>query len=286
MTLAVGVIFPQTEIGTDPGDIRRFARASEDLGFTHLAAFDHVLGAVHADREPPLTHWYDEGTEFHEPLTLFAHLGAITSSIEFATQVLVLPQRQTALVAKQAAQVSLLCDGRLRLGVGTGWNWVEYEALGLPFEDRGARLTEQVELMRALWADGVVSFTGDHHTVDRATIRPLPPKTVPVWFGGATDRALRRGARIGDGFVFADPDAYARVPVLQRMLVRADRNPATFGIEGRIAYGRGAPDDWRRAMDHWRTAGATHVALSTLSPGLLTPDDHLRAIERFADVAL
>ena len=185
--MQIGVVYPQTELRGDPDAVRRIGRAVEDLGFDHLLAYDHVLGAVHADRTPPLTGPYTEHDPFHDPFVMFAYLAGITERIGFATGILILPQRQTALVARQAADVDLLSGGRLRLGVGVGWNHVEYEALGQDFRTRGARQEEQIELLRRLFTEPVVDFSGRFDRVDRASLVPKPARPIPIWLGGYGD---------------------------------------------------------------------------------------------------
>lgn len=217
--MQIGVVFPQTEIGSDPLLIRDHAQTAEALGYSHILAFDHVLGAEHEGRQPPLWGPYTEHDAFHEPLTLFGYLSGLTHIIGLATGVLVLPQRQTALVAKQAAQVQLFSGGRLRLGIGIGWNYVEYEALDSNFRDRGRRQEEQVQVLRALWGEPSVDFQGDWHTIDRAGILPRPTERIHIWFGGFTDRARERAARIGDGFMFSRREAGDRSRIASRGLV-------------------------------------------------------------------
>src|SRR5580692_9329737 len=200
--MEIGVAYPQNELRGDPAAVGEFGRAVEDLGFAHILSYDHVLGAVHDNRTPPLTGPYTEHDPFHDPLVMFGYLAGITERIRFATGVLVLPQRQTALVARQAADVDLLSGGRLRLGVGVGWNYVEYEALGQDFRTRGARQEEQIGLLRQLFTEPVVDFTGRFDRVDRAALVPRPARPVPIWLGGSGDAALERAARLADGFIF------------------------------------------------------------------------------------
>src|SRR5438552_17868903 len=200
--MQIGVVYPQTELRGDPEAVRRIGRAVEDLGFDHLLAYDHVLGAVHADRTPPLTGPYTERDPFHDPFVMFAYLAGITERIGLTTGVLVLPQRQTALVARQAADVDLLSGGRLRLGVGVGWNYVEYEALGPDFRTRGAREEEQIELLRRLFTDAVVDYSGRFDRIDRASLVPKPARSIPIWLAGFGDVAFERAARLADGFIF------------------------------------------------------------------------------------
>src|SRR3979490_114036 len=200
--MQIGVVYPQTALRGDPGAVRLIGRAVEDLGFDHILAYDHVLGAVHAGRTPPLTGPYTEHDPFHAPLVMFAYLAGITEQIRFATGILVLPQRQTALVARQAADVDLLSGGRLRLGVGVGWNHVEYQALGQDFGTRGARQEEQVALLRQLFTEPVVDLAGRLHRVGRAALVPRPARSIPIWLGGSGEAAFERAARLADGFIF------------------------------------------------------------------------------------
>lgn len=292
--MRLGVVFPQTEIGNDPVVIRDFAQAAEALGFHHLVAYDHVLSASTENRPGWLG--YDMDDPFHEPFVLFGYLAGCTKKIELATGVIILPQRQTALVARQAAEVDLLSGGRLRLGVGLGWNSVEYEALGVDFHTRGARITEQVKVMRVLWTQEVVTFRGRWHTIVEAGLNPLPvQRPIPVWMGGASDAALRRTARIADGWFFGGglPNPYTRGPAkkpaelverLRHHLGEAGRDPSSFGIEGRIVAGKDKPEDWRRSSKEWQALGVTHLSFSTMGAGLATPDDHIEAVRKFRDV--
>src|SRR3954447_8311199 len=215
----IGVVYPQTELRGDPIAVRTIATAVEDLGFDHLLAYDHVVGAVHADRTPPLTGPYTELDPFHDPFMMFAYLAGITERITFATGVLILPQRQTVLVARQAADLDLLSGGRLRLGVGVGWNPVEYEALGEEFSTRGARQEEQIELLRRLFSEPVVDFAGRFDRVDRASLLPKPARPVPIWLGGGT-AAIERAARLADGFMFFDSGVDRTVDAWKRLRQR------------------------------------------------------------------
>jgi len=290
--LRLGAIFPTTEIGDDPGAIRDWAQAAEGLGFDHVIAYDHVLGAVHEGRTPPLGGPYTERDAFHEPLVLFGYLAAITQRIELCTGVVILPQRQTALVAKQAAEVALLSKGRLRLGVGTGWNHVEYESLGTTFEDRGKRLDEQVELLRRLWREPVVDFSGRFHRVDRAGILPRPHRDIPIWFGGFTPVAVRRAARTGDGILFGTSPS--RMRKLQGLaleeLAKAGRRPEEFGAEA-VVDASDTPETWLRELALWRELGGTHLSLRAMDTGAEAVGvkrvgyrglaDYISALERF-----
>ncbi len=284
--MRVGVVFPQTEIGTDPGVIREFAQAVEQMGYTHVLIYDHVVGA-HPDRlaglgfRPPYTYQ----SPFHEPLVLSGYLAAVTRTLELATGILILPQRQTVLVAKQAAEVDVLSGGRLRLGVGLGWNPVEYEALGQSFADRGRRIAEQVALLRRLWTEELVDFAGRYHTVRGAGLNPLPvQRPIPIWMGGSAEPALRRIARLADGWipeVRSEQDAAAAVARMRGYLTTAGRDPGRFGIEGRIRLARTPQDSWPQAVHLWRDLGATHLSVDTMRAGLTGPQAHLAVLDAF-----
>jgi probable F420-dependent oxidoreductase len=288
----LGVVFPTCDIGSDPIAIRDFAQGVEDLGFDQLVTYDHVLGAEHADRAPKLWGPYTERDAFHEPFVLFGYLAGLTHRIELVVGVLVLPQRQTALVAKQAAEVALLSGGRLRVGVGTGWNRVEYDSLGVPFAGRGQRLEEQVELLRRLWSEPVVTFHGEHHHVERAGIKPLPTASIPIWFGGGKPAMLARAARQGDGFLFghAGERASDAIAVLQGLVSDAGRDPASFGFEGLVDWSTG-PDAVAATAERWRASGGTHLSVRTFDTasafmgvtplGFTTVDQHLAAMAEF-----
>ena len=281
--MKIGVIYPQTELGGDPEAVRRIGLAVEALGFDHLLVYDHVLGSPH-DREPRPTGPYTDKHPFHDPFVLFAFLAAITSRIELVTGVIILPQRQTALVARQAADVDLLSHERLRLGVGIGWNHVEYEALGKDFRTRGKRVEEQVELLRRFWADELVSFAGDFDKVDRAALNPRPRRAIPIWLGGFADVALRRAARIADGFIFADGagDAFEMAPRLREMLVQAGREGEAFGMQCNMLTARSIAAVTGRAA-RWRDSGGSHAAFSTMGLQLTTIDGHVAYIAEAAE---
>ncbi|MDG2114841.1 MAG: LLM class F420-dependent oxidoreductase [Actinomycetota bacterium] len=287
-----GAFFPSTEIANDPGAIRHWAQATEELGFSYAAFVDHVLGPQQEERDPPLWAPYDHTNLFHEPLVLAGFFAAATTTLEFQTNVVILPQRQTALLAKQCAEVAGLSDGRFRLGVGSGWNYVEYEALGVPWEGRGALMDEQIEVLRELWAQELVDYDGGFHRIDRAAIAPRPDATIPIWFGGFADVALRRAARLGDGFTFTSSGSDTAV-TLQRLrehIVAAGRDPAAFPVEFAIAYSSG-PERWERALQRAIDNDVTHVSVNTMIagaqfygtevPDLATVDDHIAALEQF-----
>ncbi|WP_350279251.1 LLM class F420-dependent oxidoreductase [Kribbella sp. HUAS MG21] len=273
--MKIGAVFPQLEIGSDPRVVRDWATTVEAAGYTHVLAYDHVLGADPANR--PGWSGYTDKSLFHEVFVLFGYLAAITTKLELVTGVLVLPQRQTALVAKQAAEVDVLSGGRLRLGVGIGWNHVEYEALGVPFKQRGALLEEQVDVLRKLWADPVISYDGTYHRIDQAGLNPLPQRQIPIWFGGSADAVLRRTGRIGDGWMpQSPPDEKARkqLETIREAAAETGRDPNSIGIEARLTLGAVPEQDWRAFVDGWRELGATHLCVNTMNSGLSNPEDH------------
>ncbi len=292
--MKLGVVFPQTEIGADPSAIRDFAQAVEDLGYDHLATYDHVLGAATTNR-PGWIGAYAIQDMFHEPFVLFGYLAGLTRRIEFVTGILILPQRQTALVAKQAAEVDVLSGGRLRLGVGVGWNSVEYEALGEDFHARGARMEEQIGLLRALWTQPSVTFEGRWDRIPDAGINPLPvQRPIPIWLGGESDAVIRRVARMADGWFpggglqtpYRRHESVSRQDQMKKLheyLAADGRDPASVGIEGRIGFAGTGPDDWRRSADEWRALGATHLSVATMRAGLASTAAHIEAVRKFRD---
>jgi probable F420-dependent oxidoreductase len=281
--MRIGVVFPQTELGGDPAVVRAYAQGVEELGFTHILAYDHVVGAdpkVHRGWHGP----YNIHSTFHEPFVMFGYLAAITS-LELVTGVIILPQRQSVLVAKQAAEVDLLTGGRFRLGIGLGWNAVEFEALGENFTNRGRRSEEQVELMRKLWTERSVTFNGKYHTVTGAGLAPLPTqRPIPVWFGAASDRAYERAGRLGDGwFPMMGPGPgldYARAQV-KRAATAAGRDAEGLGMEGRVSW-TGDREKVSAEIAAWKAGGATHLSVNTMNAGLAKVDDHLAVLERVA----
>ena len=285
--MKIGVVFPQTEIGPDVGAVRAYGQCADELGYHHVLAYDHVVGAdpaVHQGWKGP----YDVQTQFHEPFVLFGFLAAITS-LQFTTGVLILPQRETVLVAKQAAELDLLSGGRLRLGVGVGWNPVEYEALGQDFTARGPRLDEQCELLRLLWTRPSLTFQGRFDQVSGAGLSPLPiQRPIPLWFGGASAPAYRRMGRLADGWfpqLQPGPELTAAMTAVAAAATAAGRDPADLGMEGRLGW-HGDLDDLAQQAQRWRAAGATHVSLNTMGAGLTTPDEHLEVLVRAAEVLL
>ena len=281
----IGAVFPQTEIGEDPSAVRDYAQAVEAMGFDHLLAFDHVVGANAATHDR-LSGPYRHTHAFHEPLVLFGYLAGITRRIELVTGIIILPQRQTVLVAKQTAAVDVLSGGRLRLGIGIGWNDVEYEALGENFSNRGRRSEEQVEVLRALWTNELVTYEGRWHKISDAGINPLPvQRPIPVWFGGRAEQVIERVGRMGDGWFPLGSPAEA-APLLDKMRQHArdaGRDPASIGVESWISIGGKTPDDWVKDAVTWKELGATHLSVNTMNAGLKSPQDHIDAVQRFKE---
>ena len=285
--MRVGVIFPQTEIGADPAGIRAYAEAVEGLGLTHLTSYDHVLGADPAGH-PGFSGPYTAASMFHEPFVLYGYLAAVAPKLELVTGIIILPQRQTALVAKQAAEVDVLTGGKFRLGIGQGWNIVEYEGLGMDWATRSRRMEEQIELLRRLWQEPVLSFEGRFHTITAAGINPLPlQRPIPIWMGGSSARALERIARLADGyFPLSNPLEEGWAATLERMRDwrrEAGRDPNDLGIEARIDAATGTPDDWHLAAEEWRALGATHLSIATMRGGLEGADAHIARLTEARD---
>ena len=281
----IGVVFPQTEIGSDRGAVRAYAARVEELGFTHILAYDHVLGADPVVHQP-WTGPYDVDTTFHEPLVMFGYLAAVVS-LELVTGIIILPQRQTALVAKQAAEVDLLTNGNFRLGIGLGWNAVEYEALGKNFADRGRRLSEQVTLLRRLWTERSVTLAGEYETVTGAGLAPLPvQRPIPVWFGGQSPRAYVRIGQLADGWFPQVPpgDRLAEAKaIVDQAAVDAGRDPAGIGMEGRVSWTDDGADKLVDHVERWRAVGASHLSVNTMGAGLGGVDGHLAALTQAAE---
>lgn len=284
--MQIGIVFPQVEFPPDPAAIRDWAQAAEALGYRHVLAYDHVLGA-NPERPGGWQGPYDYEDPFYSPFLLFSYMAGVTEQLGFVTGVIILPQRETALVAKQAAILDVLCQGRFRLGVGVGWNPVEYEALNQDFHTRGRRQAEQVEVMQALWTEPLVTYRGEWHTISDAGLNPLPvQQPIPVWFGGHADAVLRRMARLGAGWLInyrTVEQARPKLEKLDRYLEEAGRSRDAFGLEPRLLYGDGDPDRWTEIMDAWKGAGATHLSLNTMYAGLETPQQHIEAMRRFAE---
>jgi probable F420-dependent oxidoreductase len=289
--MQIGATFPQTESGTDASAIKDYAQAVEQMGFSHIVAYDHVVGA-----NPNRPGWegrraaYTFESSFYEPLVLFAFFASVTQRVGLTPGVIILPQRQTVLVAKQAAVLDVLSGGRLRLGVGIGWNEVEYEALGMDFHDRGRRQMEQIRLLRRLWTQPLVTFEGRWHRVIDAGLNPLPvQRPIPLWMGAAQTPAaaketvLRRIGRLADGWILVSPagphveGAWARIRAFAQ---EAGRDPGALGLEGSVRYGDGDLDRVRQEYATWQRLGATHVCVNTMGAGLRFPTEHLAALRR------
>ena len=292
--MEIGVIFPQTEIEPDVAAIRDFAQAAQDMGYSYFFIADHVLGADASAYDHPLFGMYNHETVVHESLTTMGYLAAVAPKMGLMSGILILPQRQTALVAKQAAEIDVLCGGRLRLGIGVGWNFVEYEALGMNFNDRGARSAEQIEVMRQLWTNETVDFHGKWHDITHAGINPLPvQRPIPVWLGVGSplfpippDVALRRVARIADGWCpnfSPDDSGYALQEKVHNYMAEYGRDPSELGLDGRMGTGGSSPEDWVETVAAWRTMGASHLSIENRRAGLRTADDHIEMMRRFKD---
>jgi len=286
--MKAGVIYPQTELGGDPGALKAFAQAAEALNYDHIVIYDHVLGVEHAGREPQLRGPYTETDPFNEPLITYAYLAGVTQKIELTTGVLILPQRQTALVAKQAADVDLFSGGRLRLGVGVGWNWVEYDGLEMSshFKRRGKRQEAQIALLRKLWGEPVIDHEDSDHRIERAGILPRPRRQIPIWLGGSSEVAYDRAARIADGFLFSSRTQTQAVEIKARIearLAELDRANDGFGFESIQQFSHGA-NRWPHDIASWRDAGGSHISVVTMGANLGTVDAHIGAIAQWRKV--
>ncbi|HEX9056080.1 MAG TPA: LLM class F420-dependent oxidoreductase [Ktedonobacterales bacterium] len=282
--MQLGAVFPQTEIGASPAGVRDYALAVEEMGLGHILAYDHVLGASTATR-PDWRGPYTSETQFHELFVLYGYLAALTQRVELVTGVIILPQRQTALVAKQAAEVDVLSGGRLRLGVGVGWNDVEFGALNEDFGNRGARVEEQINVLRALWSEHAITFDGAWHHIHAAGINPLPVRrSIPIWIGGSVDATLRRVARLGDGwFPQMPPNDHAREMMahLREYIQQAGRDQSAVGIEARLSVAQVKDEaGWRQFASGWRALGATHLGVNTMGAGLRSPQEHIAMLRR------
>jgi probable F420-dependent oxidoreductase len=283
--MQLNAFFPTRDIGTDPTKIRDWAQAAEDLGYGMIEVPDHVFGATARDGWVPL---YNEKDAFHETFVTLGFLAAVTRRIGLSSGILIAPQRQTGVIAKQAAEVDVLCGGRLRLGIGVGWNHVEYEALGMEWKTRGARQAEQIEVLRRLWSEDLVSFSGRFHDLKEVSILPSPAqRPIPIWLGGSSDAAVTRAARLADGWMpIIPPDAQAeqKVAALREQLQRFGRAHAKFGLEGWLRMQEPDPENWARAADGWRRLGADMVMLYPMYR-ILSFDDHIETLRRFKEVA-
>ncbi|MGB0997244.1 MAG: LLM class F420-dependent oxidoreductase [Pseudomonadales bacterium] len=281
--MQIGAVFPHNEIGTDPGAIKAYAQGVEAMGITHLLIYDHVLGAD-PDREGGFRGPYDKDVAFREPFTTFAFIAGVTEKIEMITTVMILPQRQTVLAAKQAAEVALLSNNRFRLGVGVGWNKLEYVGLNETFNNRGRRQEEQVDLMRKLWSEDSLDYTGEYHRIDKASINPRPSKTIPIWFGGSAPALLDRVARLGDGWIplmGANDKAKACIDTIRQTREAAGLSFDNFGIQAQAQYAGGSPERWRKHAEAWQGMGCTHLAIATHNAGPTNVDGHLARIGEY-----
>lgn len=281
--MLLNALFPTRDIGTDPAKIRDWAQAAEELGYHCIEVADHVFGAAARGDWKPL---YSEKDAFHETFTTMAFIAAVTRTIKLCSGVLILPQRQTGVVAKQAAEVDILSGGRLRLGVGVGWNHVEYEALDTDWKTRGARQAEQIEVMRRLWTEDLVTFKGRFHDLVDVNILPAPvQRPIPVWFGGSSDAVLKRTARIGDGWmpILAPDQAEPRLALLREHLTSFGRDPETFGLEGWLRMDERDPQRWAAAAAGWKRLGAQMVMLYPMFR-MPTFDEQIDILRRFKEV--
>jgi probable F420-dependent oxidoreductase len=282
--MQIGVVFPQTEIGAAAAAVRRYGTRVEELGFRHVLAYDHVVGADPATHAP-WTGPYDVHTTFHEPMVMFGYLAGLTS-LELVTGIIILPQRQTVLAAKQAAELDLLTDGRFRFGVGVGWNPVEYEALGMNFRDRGRRFEEQITLLRRLWTEESVTFAGDHERVTGAGIAPLPvQRPIPLWLGAQSPRAYRRVGRLADGWfpqMGPGPEFEAALETIHAAAKEAGRDPQAIQLEPRVSYRPGGLDALVEEVGVWRERGVSHLSINTMGAGLGEVDGHLDVLGQVA----
>ena len=281
--MQIGAVLPHNEIGTDPGAMKAYAQGVEALGLTHVLLYDHVLGAD-PNRPGGFSGPYDKDVAFHEPMTTFAFIAAVTEKVEMVTNVLILPQRQTALLAKQAAEVAILSNNRLRLGVGTGWNEVEYESLNVPFAARGKRQEEQVQLLRLLWQEDSLDFSGDFHRIPLASINPRPSQPIPIWFGGAAPALIDRAARFGDGWMPLGGPNDASKEILAALRQRREAAGLSwegFGVQAQAMYAGGNAERWSKHAQRWQDLGATHLAVRTDGAGFTSVDQHLQAMRDY-----
>lgn len=286
--MEIGAVFPHNEIGTDPQAIKDYAQGVEELGVTHLLIYDHVLGA---DRSRPggFEGPYDKDVAFHEPFTTFAFIAAVTKNLDMITTVMILPQRQTVLVAKQAAELAILSNNRFKLGIGVGWNAVEYVGLNENFKNRGKRQAEQVELMRLLWESEVLEYKGDYHHIDKASLNPRPSENIPIWFGGGAPQLIERCADLGDGWIpLMGPNEAARNTLQE---IRAKREAKgldwnNFGVQAQAQYAGGDPDRWNKHAEKWRDLGASHLAVATHNAEPTNVDGHLSRIKEYMKAAI
>ena len=283
--MEIGAVFPHNEIGTDPQAIKDYAQGVEELGVTHLLIYDHVLGA---DRDRPggFEGPYDKDIAFHEPFTTFAFIAAVTKKLNMITTVMILPQRQTVLVAKQAAELAILSNNRFKLGIGVGWNAVEYVGLNENFRDRGKRQAEQVELMRLLWESEVLEYKGNYHEIDKASINPRPSLPIPIWFGGGAPQLIQRCADLGDGWIpLMGPNdkAKAMLDEIREKRTAKGLSWEDFGVQAQAQYTGGNPELWAKHAAKWRDLGASHLAIATHNAGDTNVHGHLKRVQEYLD---
>ncbi|MGB8644329.1 MAG: LLM class F420-dependent oxidoreductase [Anaerolineae bacterium] len=280
-----GAVFPQTEFGHDPQAVKDYAQMLEAVGLQYVDVYDHILG-VNPERPGGWRGPYTYQSAFLEPFVLYAYMAAVTTRLTLATNIIILPQRQTALVAKQAATLDVLSNGRLRLGVGLGWNDVEYTALNENFKNRARRIEEQVVLLRTLWTEPLVTLNGKYHTIPDAGLNPLPvQRPIPIWFGGSANEALKRIARLADGWMInvrKPEEAKPLVEQFKRYLQEAGRDPNRFPLEARISYGDGRPETWQALAGEWQALGVTYLSFNSMGARLQTPAAHMDAVRQFA----
>ena len=283
--MQLNALYPTRDIGRDPARIRDWAQAAEDLGYSYIEVPDHVFGTTPRDGWKPL---YDHAEPFHETFTTLAYLAAVTKSIRLSTGVLVLPQRQTGVVAKQAAEVDILSEGRLRLGVGSGWNHVEYSSLDSEWKTRGARQAEQIVVLRRLWTEDLVTYSGRFHDLREVAVVPPPiQRPIPIWLGGGSDVVVRRAAEIADGWMpimAPNAEAEAKLADLRSRLIALGRDPDTFGLEGWLRVNDPVPQVWGEAAAGWRRLGAQMVMLYPMYR-MTTFDEQIETLRRFKEVA-
>ena len=283
--MQLNAMFPTRDVGSDPAKIRDWAQAAEDLGYAYIEVPDHVFGATARDGWTPR---YDEKDPFHETFVTLGFLAAVTKKIRLSSGILIAPQRQTGLIAKQAAEVDLLSGGRLRLGIGGGWNHVEYEALGMDWKTRGARQAEQADVLRRLWSEDLVDYEGRFHSLKGVNIVPPPvQRPIPIWFGGSSDAVVKRAARLGDGWMpimAPDTEAEQKLALLRAEMKQHGRDRSTFGLEGWLRMNEADTQQWGAAVEGWRGLGADYVMLYPMyrMPQL---EDQIATLRRFKEVA-
>ena len=283
--MQIGAVLSQAEVAGDVAQLRDYAQAVEGLGYDFLVTADHVVGST-PEAHPELTRVYSIDSMLHEPLGLFAFLAGVAPKLGFLTSVVILPQRQAVLAAKQAAEVDVLSGGKFRFGVGIGWNPVEFEALGMEFRNRARRFEEQIEVMRRLWTERTVTFDGRYHKLSAAGINPRPvQQPIPIWIGAGSEPAVKRACQIADGYLPLSPIAGSYDATMEKVhgwLREAGRDLASFGVEGRLNAGQGGPEDWRKTVDLWKRHGASHLSVST--GGVGGPDAHVERLRQALEV--